>query len=98
MRIMFFLCPEFRLMKRVLYILVFTLCGWRSGFAQQLLPLAEKNYTDSLGRLFESGKSDSVKALAAYQLSNYWRSKDTVKSRSYLMQGHQLSGGYPYLK
>lgn len=68
------------------------------GSAQQLLPMAEKTYTDSLTQVLQSKEPDSGKALAGFLLSDYWHFKDTTKSKAYLLLGKQLAGGYPYLK
>ena len=46
-------------MKRLLYILILSVSLGKAGLAQQLLPLAEKNYTDSLERVLRSGTPDS---------------------------------------
>ncbi|WP_207799000.1 tetratricopeptide repeat-containing sensor histidine kinase [Taibaiella soli] len=68
------------------------------GFSQQQLPLDEQHFTDSLGNILQSKTSDSSKAMANYLLSEYYKFKDTAKSKTYLTQGQQLSQNYPYLK
>jgi len=60
--------------------------------------MKEKAYTDSLAQVLHSGGSDSGKAVAGFLLSDYWRTKDTSRSRAYLLQGRQLANAYPYLK
>lgn len=65
--------------------------------AQQLLPVNEKNYADSLRQIVYSRSADSSKANASFLLSDYWRAKDTVKSRMFLTKGKQLSAKNPYL-
>jgi len=79
----------------LLFILLLTLS---LANAQQLLPMAEKDYADSLEKVLRSGPSDSNRAAAGYLLSDYWRSRDTTKSKQYLTQGRQLAGNYPYLR
>lgn len=66
--------------------------------AQQLLPVNEKAYSDSLLNILQSKQPDSVKATANFLLSDYWRAKDTVKSKTYLDQGKQLAEKSPELK
>lgn len=85
-------------MKRILFFTVVIAVVTKKISAQQLLPLAEKQYADSLTRVLQSGPADSNKAMAGFLLSDYWRSKDTSKSRGYLLQGRQLAEKYPYLK
>jgi len=85
-------------MKGTLLILTVILLTLSRGNAQQLLPMAEKEYTDSLAMILRSGVSDSNKAVANYLLSDYWRTRDTAKGRQYLTQGRQLAGNYPYLR
>lgn len=95
--IMFFLCPDFYYMKRSLCVLTLGMMI-RVGISQQLLPMAEQRYTDSLNKVFQSAGADSAKALAGYLLSDYWRSRDTAKSRSYLSRGEQLAAGNAWLR
>lgn len=66
--------------------------------AQQLLPVNEKAYADSLTTILQSKQTDSVKANVNYLLSDYWRAKDTVKSKIYLTKGKQLASQTPYLQ
>ncbi|MBO9198659.1 MULTISPECIES: ATP-binding protein [Niastella] len=84
-------------MKRILVVTGFILIAGKIS-AQQSLPLAEKQYADSLMHVLQSGPSDSNKAMAGFLLADYWRSRDTTKSRGYLLQGRQLAGSYPFLK
>jgi two-component system NarL family sensor kinase len=79
----------------LLFILLLTLS---LANAQQLLPMAEKDYADSLEKVLRSGPSDSNRGAAGYLLSDYWRSRDTAKSKQYLTQGLRLAGNYPYLR
>jgi Signal transduction histidine kinase len=66
--------------------------------AQQILPINEKSYTDSLQSILQSKQSDSIKARTSYLLSDYWRSKDTVKSKEYLIKGKAMGSKYPLVK
>jgi signal transduction histidine kinase len=95
---MFFLCPDYPNMKRVLFILVVGLSVLAKVSAQQMLPMAEKAYADSLLQVLQSREADSGRALAGFLLSDYWRTKDTVKSKTYLLLGQQLAKGSPYLR
>ena len=85
-------------MKGSLLILSIILLTLSRGNAQQLLPMAERDYSDSLAMILRSGVSDSNKAVANFLLSDYWRTRDTTKSRQYLAQGRQLAGNYLYLR
>lgn len=63
--------------------------------AQQSVPLNEAAYTDSLQQVLKTAATDSTRARVNYQLSEYWRGKDTVKSKAYLEKGKQLAVRYP---
>jgi len=65
--------------------------------AQQLLPVDEKAYADSLTHQLTQVRTDSARANINFLLSDYWRSKDTLKSRTYLDRGHAQSAQTPYL-
>lgn len=84
-------------MKKIYLTLVYLLITW-SAFAQQQVPLDEKRHLDSLGKVLRTNGPDSTKAVANFQLVEYWKYKDTVKSKMYLMQGKQFAAKYPYLK
>jgi len=66
--------------------------------AQQLLPIGQKVYADSLTAVVGSKVPDSSKAGAYYLLSDYWRATDSVKSKYYLSQGKTSAKNYPYWK
>jgi len=66
--------------------------------AQQLLPLSQKAYADSLTAVAGLKVPDSSKARAYYLLSDYWRATDSVKSKHYLSQGKNSAKNYPYWK
>lgn len=85
-------------MKKSLFVLAVVLSMLGRTSAQQILPMKEKTYIDSLAQILQSRESDSGKAIAGFLLSDYWRFKDTSKSKAYLLQGRQLANGYPYLK
>lgn len=90
-------------MHRILFFrkllwLLFILIGFSfSVTAQQLLPVNEKTYADSLSHIVYSKKTDSIRANASFLLSDYWRAKDTVKSRLFLTKGKQLAARNNYL-
>lgn len=87
--------------KIVLYrIAVFLLVSFitSQAAAQQLLPIGQKAYADSLGVVVRSKASDSLKAGAYYLLSDYYRVSDSVKSKYYLSHGKTSATNYPYLK
>ncbi|WP_390455091.1 sensor histidine kinase [Chryseobacterium sp. Alg-005] len=56
--------------------------------AQQILPINEKPYLDSLQRIIT--KDLASKADAYLLLSDYWRSKDSLKSKMFLQNGKKL--------
>ncbi|MDR6942922.1 sensor histidine kinase [Mucilaginibacter pocheonensis] len=68
------------------------------ALAQQQIPLNEKQHVDSLENVLRSNGPDSAKANANFQLVEYWKFKDTVKSKTYLMRGKQLAAKYPYFR
>jgi len=67
-------------------------------FSQQQIPLNEKPYTDSLENIIQKKYADSSKANACFLLVDYWKFKDTVKSKSYLVKGEKFARQYPYFK
>ncbi len=83
-------------MTRSLFI-VFTLLILTAR-AQQQIPLNEKKHVDSLETILRSRDTDSAKAIASYMLVEYWKFKDTTKSKAYLLKGRQLSSSSAYLK
>ncbi|MCD8741052.1 sensor histidine kinase [Mucilaginibacter roseus] len=66
--------------------------------AQQQIPLDEKRHVDSLENVLRSAKQDSAKAMASFMLVEYWKFKDTTKSKRYLLQGKQFVGKSAYLR
>ena len=83
--------------KSSLLVLFFFIIFLKSN-AQQLLPVNEKTYTDSLSMIIKSKQSDSLKAEANYLLVDFWRAKDTVKSKFHLGEAKKLNKKYPYLQ
>jgi len=84
-------------MKHIILIIICTL--WLvNTFAQQQIPLNEKRHLDSLENVLKTNSPDSAKALANFQLVEYWKFKDTLKSKLYLLRGKQFAEKYPYFK
>jgi two-component system NarL family sensor kinase len=84
-------------MKKI-YLIVTLLLIISNAFSQQQVPLNEKHYLDSLENILHTKSSDSAKANASFMQVEYWKFKDTVKSKMYLIRGKQLAGKNPYLK
>ncbi|WP_345949182.1 sensor histidine kinase [Mucilaginibacter sp. PAMB04274] len=84
-------------MKKIYLISIFLLIVL-CAFAQQQIPLNEKRHLDSLHSVLRSNSPDSTKAKANFQLVEYWKFKDTVKSKIYLLHGKQLAEKYPFCK
>lgn len=78
-----------------LLLLIIGIAPWCS--AQSSLPLNEVAYTDSLNNLLKTSGSDSARARISFLLCDYWRGKDTLKSKAFLEQGRSLSAKYPRL-
>ncbi len=81
-------------MKRILAICIFLLTVFSAG-AQPLLN--EKKYVDSLTALEQRGANDSIKARAAFLLSDFWSYSDSTRSLRYLQAGKTYSGDNRYL-
>lgn len=58
--------------------------------SQQLIPLDEKPYLDSLQNILRSNGTTTAKANATFLLSNYYRNIDSVLSKKYLESGKTL--------
>ncbi len=78
------------------YWLLICLCLPVCGFAQQQIPLDEKRYVDSLEHVLLSDRADTVKAEAHFMLVDYWKFKDTLKSKLHLVAGKKLTKNSPY--
>lgn len=76
-------------MMRILIIFVLFSISLR---AQQILPINEKPYLDSLQITIQKIMNPISKANAYLLLSDYWRSKDSLKSKSYLQNAKKLIG------
>jgi two-component system NarL family sensor kinase len=83
-------------MKNI-YLLILSILCTSKIFSQQQIPLNEKKYVDSLENILQKNTSDSAKANANFLLVDYWKFKDTVKSKAYLISGKKLAQKYPYL-
>nr|WP_315028810.1 sensor histidine kinase [uncultured Chryseobacterium sp.] len=75
-------------MKRLLILLSLLLSfGVQS---QQLIPLNEKPYLDSLQNILRSSETTITHANAIFLLSNYYRNIDSLISKKYLESGKKL--------
>lgn len=59
--------------------------------SQQLIPLNEKNYSDSLKTVVNSKVDNNAKANSYFLLSNFYRNTDSLLSKNYLEKGKVLS-------
>lgn len=78
-------------MKRFLILLnlLLSFCAW----SQQIIPLNEKPYLDSLQNIIRGHESSASKANATFLLSNYYRNIDSLLSKKYLASGKILIKG-----
>ncbi|WP_415326200.1 ATP-binding protein [Chryseobacterium sp. MMS23-Vi53] len=75
-------------MKRLLVVLSILMSfGLRS---QQIIPLNEKKYIDSLQNVVKTNINNDSKANAYFLLSNYYRNTDSLSSKNYLAKGKIL--------
>lgn len=82
-------------MKRLLVLLSLFL-----SFAlqsQQIIPLNEKAYIDSLQSITKDNHPDTSKATASFLLSNYYRNSDSALSKKYLSNGKRLAQNNPFI-
>lgn len=82
-------------MKRLL--ILFTLLLSFGIQSQQLIPLDEKPYLDSLQNILKSNGATTAKANATFLLSNYYRNIDSVVSKKYLENGKAFIRGDAFL-
>ncbi|OCA76601.1 hypothetical protein BBH99_02490 [Chryseobacterium contaminans] len=82
-------------MKRLL--ILFTLFLAFSVQSQQLIPLDEKPYLDSLQNILGSNGPIKAKANTNFLLSNYYRNIDSVVSKKYLESGKTFIKNDPFL-
>ncbi|CAD0224429.1 sensor histidine kinase [Chryseobacterium sp. JV274] len=81
-------------MKRLLALL--SLFLFFTLQSQQIIPLNEKSYIDSLQSIARGNFPDTSKATASFLLSNYYRNSDSVLSKKYLANGKILARSTPY--
>lgn len=65
--------------------------------SQQIIPLNEKTYLDSLKTIANSKTGNESRANSYYLLSNYYRNTDSIVSKQYLIAGKILSKNNPFL-
>jgi len=70
-----------------------TICVFLSTYiqSQQLIPLNEKAYSESLKKVANSKVDNNAKANSYFLLSNFYRNTDTLLSKNYLEKGKALS-------
>lgn len=70
-----------------------TICVFLSTYiqSQQLIPLNEKAYSDSLKKVANSKVDNNAKANSYFLLSNFYRNTDSFLSKNYLEKGKALS-------
>ncbi|WP_164126290.1 ATP-binding protein [Sphingobacterium luzhongxinii] len=81
-------------MKRLFYFLFLTILSIKV-LPQIQSPDQSKN--DSLLIILKEGKTDSIRARAAFRLSKIWINIDSTRGLKYLQQGNTLSRGNEYL-
>jgi signal transduction histidine kinase len=64
--------------------------------SQQIIPLNERSYIDSLQHITKSRLPDTSKATAFFLLSNYYRNSDSVLSKKYLENGKIQAQSSPF--
>ncbi|MDF2831405.1 sensor histidine kinase [Chryseobacterium indoltheticum] len=74
-----------------------TICVFLSTYiqSQQLIPLNEKAYSDSLKKVANSKVDNNAKANSYFLLSNFYRNTDSFLSKNYLEKGKALSANTP---
>ncbi|MDR2238796.1 MAG: histidine kinase [Chryseobacterium sp.] len=81
-------------MSKIQYLLCFVICF--PLYAQELFPLNEKKYTDSLQQVIRQNPDGFSKAEAYYILSDYYRNTDSLLSRKYLESGRKSGAKDPF--
>ncbi len=72
-------------------LLLLLIVSWLPARSQQILSqMDEKKFLDSLQHVIKTTPSDSIKANTYFFISDYWRFKDTTKSRDALNKGRAL--------
>ncbi|WP_344831032.1 tetratricopeptide repeat-containing sensor histidine kinase [Chryseobacterium ginsenosidimutans] len=84
-------------MTKAFLFLICILISFKSS-CQQQVPLNEKHYLDSLQHILQKKIPDSSRANTNFLLVEYWKFKDTLKSRAYLDAGMAAAKNDSYLK
>ncbi|AKK73456.1 hypothetical protein OK18_13360 [Chryseobacterium gallinarum] len=82
-------------MKRFLILLSILLS--LSLSSQQIIPLDEKSYSDSLQNIIKNTAPNTSKVNACFLLSNYYRNRDSLLSKKYLETGKAFIKNSPFL-
>lgn len=83
-------------MKR-LVILLSILLSFSFLYSQQIIPLNEKLYIESLKQILKTQSDNGIKANAYFLLSNYYRNTDSLLSKKQLESGKILSKNNAFL-
>lgn len=81
-------------MKRILHFLCFLSCF--PLYSQELFPLNEKKYTDSLQQVINGSTNSLSKRDAYFILSDYYRNSDSSLSKKYLENGRKSGEKDPF--
>ncbi|MCJ7932692.1 MAG: sensor histidine kinase [Chryseobacterium sp.] len=82
-------------MKRLL--ILFSLLLSFALQSQQVIPLNEKSYVDSLKNITKSTTANTSKASASFLLSNYYRNSDSILGKKYLENSKTFIKNDPFL-
>ncbi|WP_406826948.1 ATP-binding protein [Pedobacter sp. KACC 23697] len=83
-------------MTRFFLFLIVILISFKS-VGQQQVPLNEQHYLDSLQHILQKKTTDSTRANTNFLLVEYWKFKDTLKSKAYLEAGKAAAKNDKYL-
>ncbi|GGH03376.1 tetratricopeptide repeat-containing sensor histidine kinase [Pedobacter zeae] len=83
-------------MTKTFLFLICILVSFKSA-GQQQVPLNEKHYLDSLQHVLQKKIADSSRATTNFLLVEYWKFKDTLKSKAYLAAGTVAARNDRYL-
>jgi two-component system, NarL family, sensor kinase len=83
-------------MTRFFLFLIMILISFKS-VGQQQVPLNEQHYLDSLQHILQKKITDSLRANTNFLLVEYWKFKDTLKSKAYLEAGKAAAKNDKYL-
>ncbi len=81
-----------RILVAFCFIFLYTNC-----FTQVQLPINIPMYQDSLNKIINSTKADSLKAEACFLLCDTWYRQDTIKAKEFLAKGKLFAGNNKYL-